>query len=251
VVVAVAAAKRKKTKKSTDWSWRLAGIALCAFFALGVITGLSRSGHALVQRVTALLRAVPYLNRSAITPVAIPSGLTPRQPGATIALVERSDGFYALADTGELRGPVSPAAESDVAILSGPAAASAVGTQLMDYVHVLITAEAKLGVPVSEMRIREDGEAALYLERPAIAIALEISAPPDQLERAAKVLALWRDHRELIASMDLTVPGQVVVRMREGAVKSACADDPRRGRVSLTRLTRPACSTGPEVAARG
>jgi hypothetical protein len=249
-VVAVAAAKRKKTKKSTDWSWRLAGIALCAFFALGVMTGLSRSGRALAHRVTALLHAVPYLNRSALVPPAFPAAVTSRPAEAAIALVERGDGFYTLDGAGGLRGPVAPAAENDMAILSGPAAANGVGSQLVDYARVLIAAEAALGIPVSEMRVGADGEATLFLERPAITIAIGLEEPALELARAAKILALWRGHRELIAALDLTIPDQAVVRLRAAAVKSAPAKASRQGRLTLTSLERATRAPGAEVTAR-
>ena len=248
-VVAVAA-KRKKIKSGTDWSWRLAGIALCAFFALGVITGLSHSGRIFAQRVTALLRAVPYFNRSALISVPSAAAPTAHLSSAMIALVERPDGFYELDDRGGLRGPVSPDAESDVAILSGPAAAESVGAQLVDYARTLIAAEATLGVPVSEMRVGANGDATLYLERPAIAIVIEIPAPMAELGRAAKILGLWRGHSELIAAMDLTVPGQVIVRMRDGTSNSAGGGELNAGRLTRARLTRPAHRTEPEVTTR-
>jgi hypothetical protein len=248
-LVVVVAAKRKKTKKSTDWSWRLAGIALCAFFALGVITGLSRSGRALAQRVTALIHAVPHLNRSSIVPLAVPAAPISRPTGAAIALVERADGFYALDDAGGLRGPVSPPTENDLAILSGPAASNSMGTQLVNYARVLIAAEALLGMPVSEMNVGADDEATLYLERPAIAIAIELAQPAVELARAAKILGLWRGHRELIAALDLTVPGQVVVRLRTSGLKATRAEDQGHGRLTLTGLTRAARRDGREVTA--
>ncbi|HLX37976.1 MAG TPA: hypothetical protein VKR29_09255, partial [Candidatus Binataceae bacterium] len=37
-----------------------------------------------------------------------------------IAIVERRDGFYALLAGGEIRGPVSPAQQPDLPIMSGP-----------------------------------------------------------------------------------------------------------------------------------
>ncbi|MGH7841000.1 MAG: hypothetical protein ACREQT_05695 [Candidatus Binataceae bacterium] len=231
----MAAAKRKtrKSKETADWSWRLAGIALCAFFALGVMTGLSRSGRSLAQRVEAILHAMPRL--SWLRPAAIAAAPAPRGGDGAIALVERTDGFYVLDAAGGLRGPVAPAAETDMAIISGPAA-SEPGPQLIEYASVMIRAEATLGLTVSEMRVTADGEATLYLERPAIPIAIDLAEPAIELERAAQILALWRGRRELIAGLDMTVADQGVVRVRIGATRPANPASGNRGGLTRTIL---------------
>src|ERR1700686_2577884 len=67
VVVAVAAAKRKNNKRSaSQWGFRLVGIVLCAFFVLGVITGLSRPGRTLALRVQTILNLWPGPGHSSI-----------------------------------------------------------------------------------------------------------------------------------------------------------------------------------------
>jgi len=241
----VAAAKKKKTKKAADWSWRLAGIALCAFFALGVFAGLSRSGRSLAQRVEALIRAMPRL--SANRPDA--SGSAARGPEGAIALVERGDGFYALDAGGALRGPVSPAAESDLAVISGPGA-DASGLQLLDYARVMVQAEAALGLTVSEMRVSTDAEATLYLERPAIPLTIDPEDSGVEFARAAQILALWHGRCDLIAALDLTIADQAVVRVRDGVIAPGKLADAGRGRLTLTSLSRGASKRLAEAADR-
>src|SRR5579859_8117220 len=121
VVVAVAAAKKKKNKTSaSQWGFRLVGIVLCAFFVLGVITGLSRPGRTLALRVQTILNLWPGPGHSSIIPAAFLGGTlieptVSRRPhrvaitlGSAIALVQRDDGFYALDSDGGLFGPVAP-----------------------------------------------------------------------------------------------------------------------------------------------
>jgi hypothetical protein len=234
-VGAVAAAKRKTAKKTAAWSWRLAGIALCAFFALGVFAGLSRSGRSLAQRVEALLRAMPRL--SATQPDQSGAAAAGRSAEGAIALVERGDGFYALDAAGGLRGPVSSAAESDLAIISGPGA-DAAGPELLGYARVMVQAEAALGLTVSEMRVRNDAEATLYLERPAIPVLIDPEDSAVELARATQILALWRGRGELIAALDLTIADQAVVRVRAGVVAPEKPANAARGQLTLTRLSR-------------
>jgi hypothetical protein len=229
----VAAAKRKKTSKAAEWSWRLAGIALCAFFALGVAAGLSRSGHSLAQRLETLFRALPRLSamRSAGTAEASLS-----DEGA-VALVERRDGFYALDAAGGLRGPIAPVAAGDLAVISG-AGADAAGAQLLDDARLMIRAETSLGPAVSEMRVSDDRTATLFLEQPAFAITLDLQNAPLELERVARILALWRGRQGLIAAIDLTTADQAVVRIRASAhVQAASSAAPRVG-LRLTSATR-------------
>jgi Cell division protein FtsQ len=229
VVVAVAAAKQKKSKTSaSQWGFRLVGIVLCAFFVLGVITGLSRPGRTLALRVQTILNLWPGLGHSSIMAAFL--GGTVIEPtahrraqgsaltlGSAIALVQRDDGFYALDSDGALFGPVAPAAQGDMPILSGAGAFAAQPAKLIDYAEALVRAEAGLGAVVSEMRIGTDGTATIFLEHPRIEVAFDIDRTAFELARAVAVLRMWRGHEGLIASLDLTTPGQAVMRMHPAA----------------------------------
>lgn len=220
----MAAAKRKKNKTSAShWGFRLAGIVLCAFFVLGVMTGLSRPGRTLALRVQALLKLWPSPGHSSIIPAVFTGGIVIkptlhlRAQGAAVALVQRGEGFYTLDSDGGLRGPVSPAAQGDMPILSGAGALNAQPSKLIDYAEALVRAEATLGAAVSEMRIDADGAATIFLEHPHIEVAFDIDHAAIELARALEVLRMWRGHESLIASLDLTTPGQAVMQMRPAA----------------------------------
>lgn len=221
--MAVAAAKKKKRKRGAGWSWRLAGIALCAFFALGVITGLSQSGRIFAIRVETLLNLLPSIGRSGRAPAnhlperMVVPGAASQSNGRALVLVERDDGFYTLDADGELRGPLSPSGQGDLPVLSGSAAKHARGGQLLEYVSVLVRAEAGLSEMASEMSVGDSGEATLYLDHPPLAVALELDDNGSAIARAARVLNLWRRHRELIERIDVTTPGQAVVRLKTAA----------------------------------
>ena len=224
VVVAVAATKRKKSKTSAShWGFRLAGIVLCAFFVLGVITGLSRPGRTFALRVQNVLNLWPGPGHSSIIPAAFLGGpgLEPavhrHVQGSAIALVQRADGFYALDSDGGLLGPVSPAAQGDMPILTGAGALAAQPSLLIDYAEALVRAEAGLGAVVSEMRIATDGTATIFLEHPRIEVAFDLNRMTVELARAVAVLGIWRGHEDLVASLDLTTPGQAVMRMKPAA----------------------------------
>jgi hypothetical protein len=234
--VAVAASKKKKAAKGSGWSWRLAGFALCAFFTLGVATGLSGGGHELARRVTGLLHLAPQVFPSTAGPTGLASPVIQGSPGSAIALVERGDGFYTLDSVGGLRGPVSPANENDMPILSGAALANASSAQLLTYASILVRAEASFGAAISEMRCDRDDGGILYLERPPLSITIDFAEASVELERANQILALWRGHRDLLVAVDMTVPGQAVVSLRPAAFRMAGAA--RRGH-----------NQGPEVTA--
>lgn len=240
------AAKRKKAKKASDWSWRLAGIALCAFFALGVITGLSRSGRSLAARVETLLRMMPLTSRSALLPPQLPLPVILSAKPTAIALVKRPDGFYALDSDGALRGPVAPIAEGDLPIVDGPSTVAASGQQLVGYASLLVRSEAALGLVISEIRIDSDETATLYLERPAIPIMIDIAPAPQELARSMRILGLWRDRVNLVAAIDMTVPGQAIVRVRRPELHSAALVSPAR---NATHYGKPRARTLPEVTA--
>jgi hypothetical protein len=221
--VAVAAvAKRKKRRKSgSQWGWRLAGIILCAFFALGVMTGLSRPGRTFALRLESLLNFKQQLNHSALLPGGYSGerragSIAPNQ-GSAVALVERADGFYVLEAQGSLHGPVMPAQAGDLPVISGIGAANANGMRLLRYAGVLVRAEAELSGLVSEIRVGADDTATLFLERPHAAVVVDLDDSDFELLRAAKVMRLWNGHEDVIDAVDLTTPGQAVVRLRPDA----------------------------------
>ena len=63
-------------------------------------------------------------------------------------------------------------------------------------------------------------------------LRFDFAHAPVELERANRVLALWRGHRDLLVALDMTVPGQAVVRLRSAALRTAARaparDGPRR-----------------------
>jgi len=226
--VAVAGPKRKRSKTGSGWSWRLAGIALCAFFALGVITGLSQSGRVLARRLEALLARLPHGNRSELIPAAYhtiffkdptagkfgrsSAALTVREPVEAIAIIEHPDGFFQIDSNGGLHGPVSSADAADLPVLSGSGVENARAPQLVEYAGQLIRAEAALSAIISEMHVTSSGEMHLFLERPHLEIVLAPGQLPLQLARAARVLEVWRGRRELIGVLDMTISGEAIVR---------------------------------------
>jgi cell division protein FtsQ len=224
VLVAAAGAKKKRIKSGSGWSWRLAGIALCAFFALGVLTGLSQSGRLLAQRIEALLQHLPHSSRSALISSAYRAFFI-KQPtvedfrsssasplSEAIALIEHPDGFYALGSEGGLFGPVSSAGGVDIPVISGSGVEHASAAQLLEYTAELIRAEAVLAARISEMHVASSGEIRLYLDRPHLVVVLEPAGWVLQLARASKVLSLWRGHQQLIGIIDMTVPDEAIVR---------------------------------------
>jgi hypothetical protein len=243
VVVAVAAAKRKKSKTSAShWGFRLAGIVLCAFFVLGVMTGLSRPGRALALRLETILKLWQGSAHSSIFAAVFAGGtiikptFIPRVPGAAVALVERGDGLYTLDSDGALSGPVAPAAQGDMPILAGAGALNAQPSNLIDDAAALVRAEAALGSVVSEMRIDNDGTATIFLEHPRLEITFDLDHAPIEFARALEVLKMWRGHENLIAALDLTTPGQAVMQM----TPAAFAGDHRAPAVRTVALVAPA-----------
>ena len=133
----------------------MGGLVVCAFFALGVMTGFSAAGRAATLRVAAALSSYRDQIMDSIAPArttaagysavlvewAGRAGIYHRGtqgPGAAaisagdmrdgaIAVVERRDGFYELFSGGELRGPVSPGKQGDLPVLSGAALDNARG----------------------------------------------------------------------------------------------------------------------------
>jgi hypothetical protein len=230
-MAAVAAAKRKRTSKTSasHWGMRLAGVALCLFFALGVITGLSKPGRALAARVEEWFEPHSALGRSGIwpalfahgamvVPAAAVASLAPANP---IALVRRADGFYVLDGRGVLRGPVAPAAQGDLPILSGAGVGGATPEALLEDAAMLVRAEADLNEVVSEMRVDGGGVATLYLERAPMEISFDFDRAGVEFRRAVRIIRLWRGHERMIAAIDLTEDDAAVVQIRRGETDGA------------------------------
>jgi Cell division protein FtsQ len=231
----VAGSRKKKSKTGSGWSWRLAGIALCAFFALGVITGLSQSGRLLARRIEALLQSLPHTSRSQLIPTAyhaffskestatdfgrsgVKSILTQRSEA--VALAEHPDGFYQIDSEGSLLGPLSPSDTPDLPILSGSEVEHSSAAQLLDYAGELIRAETVLAAIISEMRVTANGKIRLYLDRHQLVIVLAPARFPLQLARAARVLDVWRRQRGLVAVIDMTIAGEAIVSLKADAAR--------------------------------
>src|SRR5260370_14432042 len=149
----------------------MGGLVVCAFFALGVMTGFSTAGREITLKAAATLSSyrdqiidslaparatasnysavlVEWAGRTGIYRRAIPG------PGAAeisagnlregaIAIVERRDGFYELFSGGELRGPRSLGKQGDLPVLSGATLHDAHGRQMVDYAAALGRAETQ------------------------------------------------------------------------------------------------------------
>jgi hypothetical protein len=214
----------------------MVGVVLCAFFILGVMTGFSSRGREATLRISRFFSSfAAHISQAlarrdgavadfgaALRRVGIGNHLAPpaearamsaaRQDGA-IAMVERGSDFYALYADGELRGPVSPDAEQDLPVLSGPGAQDARGAALVEWTAVLVRSEADLSHLVSEMSIGDDGTASLYLDRARTEILIDVDNAPLEIARAAEVLRRWRGREHMISAIDVTTPGQAVVRL--------------------------------------
>ena len=99
---------------------------------------------------------------------------------------------------------------------------------------------------ISELRSEADDDGVLYLDRPALAIAIDFAHAPVELEHASQVLALWRGHRELLVALDMTVPGQAVARLRPAAFRIAGREQ-TAGALAAARCS--GRNPGPEVTA--
>jgi hypothetical protein len=225
----VAAAGKKKKRKSApsgQWGFRLAGIVLCAFFVLGLITGLSGPGHQLAQRIHALLALWPHHSGSALIPdgfTALPKAPSLKGEESPILLVRRDGGFYLLDAAGDLRGPIVPETQPDLPILSGEGIATADSATLLRDAAVLVRAEAGLNHLVSEMETKSDGTATLFLEHPQASLAIQLNNDMAGIQHAARILQMWRGHEGLLAAIDLTAPDEAVVRLRDDAADAADA----------------------------
>lgn len=203
-------AERKKKKRNSEWGWRLSGIVLCSFFALGVYAGVNVGGHA--RNLKLPDHVAVLLTKLHLRPAR---SLPERASDGAVAVVERDDGFYTLQASGELRGPLSIQAVNDLPIISGPGLDSASGSDLLDYAELLVRAEAALSELVSEIRIATDGTATVYLERSHTDLILDRANASDELAHAAAVMNRWHAHLNLMTGLDMTTPGEAVVRLRE------------------------------------
>src|SRR5271156_5326920 len=219
----------------------MGGLGVCAFFALGVMTGFSTPGRPVALRAAAALASYRDQILDSLAParatasnysavlvqwagrvgiyrrglhdrggVAISSGDI--RDGA-IAIVERHDGFYELFRGGELRGPISPGKQGDLPVLSGDSLENARGSQMVDYAAVLVRAETQLSQIISEMHVGDDGTASLFLERERTEVVIDLDRATIEIQRAIKVRQQWQGRENLIAALDLTTPGLAVVRL--------------------------------------
>jgi hypothetical protein len=222
-----AAAKRSKgpatsvARSSWGWSSKALGLVLCAFFVLGMATGLSQAGRVLAKRARVTLASywaeatgtfAQWRERS--TESAMLAPLPSIAAGDAVALVERRDGFYELFSEGELRGPLAPSRAGDLPILSGGAMQAAAASDLVRYASALVRSEVALSGLVSEMRVDDDGTVSLFLDRSQTELRVDLDGAPAQLKRATEVLGQWRGHEASVAMIDMTTPGQAVMRLR-------------------------------------
>ena len=221
----------------------MGGLVVCAFFALGVMTGFSNTGRAVTLRASATLSIyrdqildslaparkaaqsyydvlVQWAERAGLYrstshgEISAAISTTDLHEGA-IAIVERRDGFYELYRGGELRGPVSADKQGDLPVLSGSALDSVRGAQMVEYAAVLVRAETQLSEIISEMRVSDDGTASLFLERERTEVVVDLDSATAELGRAIQVRQHWQGRENLIAALDLTTPGLAVVHLHQ------------------------------------
>jgi len=204
-------AQRRKKKRNSEWGWRLLGVVLCAFFGLGVYAGLTVANRA--RTLSPSDRIAGLLAKLHLRPWR--ADLPQRGRDGAVAVVERSDGFYTLSAGGELRGPLSAQAMGDLPIISGPGLEAMSGAEMLDCAELVVRAEAALSELVSEVRVATDGTATLYLEHSRTILVVDRARASDELARGAAVMNRWREHLNLMTALDLTTPGEAVVRLRE------------------------------------
>jgi hypothetical protein len=203
----------------TSWGWRLGGVVLASFFALGMMAGVSPTGRALVARVDGSLGPLRGQAAEIVAPViffwrGLPPVPVRRGAPGTVAIVERRDGFYALSERNGLIGPISPQAQGDLPVLSGAGVQNASVPELMGYASILVRAEATLSALISEMRVDDDGAATFFLVRSQTRLVIDLESAPLELTRASELLDRWQDHQRLVAALDMTTPGQAVMQLR-------------------------------------
>jgi hypothetical protein len=204
------AERKKKKRRNSEWGWRLSGVVLCAFFALGVYAGLSVANRA--RAVDSSHRFSSLLAKLHLRPSR---NLPPRSADGAVAVAERSDGFYTLLASGELRGPLSAQSVNDLPIISGPGLDTISGSEMLDYAELVVRAEVALSELVSEIRVGKDGVATLYLERSHTDLVMDLARATEELAHAAAVMNRWHANLKLVSGFDMTTPGEAVVRLRE------------------------------------
>ncbi|HUA35660.1 MAG TPA: cell division protein FtsQ/DivIB [Candidatus Binataceae bacterium] len=236
----------RRSGEKTGWHPRTAGMVICAFFAMGAMAGFSTAGHAIIMRANDSLAGLTgsiadtlgparasleggstsvagWLDRSTFFKDAIQQ-VTHRvtvpemdQSGPPIAIVKRGDDFYSLTDNGALRGPIALREQGDLPIVSG-VADDATGNDLLEDAAVLVRAETTLAQLISEMRVNNDGTATLCLERARTELTIDLNDVPHELDRAQQVMKRLDGQQQLVAALDLTTPGEAVVRLRGATV---------------------------------
>jgi len=215
---------------------------ICAFFVLGVMTGFSATGHQITLRAVSSVAefrdsiaatihpASDAMTRSAtalrdrlrdskIFEAAI--RLLGRAPivklteteAPPIAMVRRGNDFYALGEDGGLSGPIDPRTQVDLPILSG-AVDDASRVQMTAYAGVLVRAETILSQLISEMRVHDDGTATLCLERERTELTIDLDNVPHELARSIEVMKRLTGREQMVAALDMTMPGEAIVRLR-------------------------------------
>jgi hypothetical protein len=236
----------RRSGEKTGWQPRTAGAVICAFFVLGVMTGFSATGHQITMRAVSSLTAftgslaetmhpasdvmmrssaairdrlrdskffdavIRLLGRAPI--VRLTETETP-----PIAMVRRGNDFYALAEDGGLTGPIDPRTQVDLPILSG-AIDDAGRVQMIAYAGVLVRAETMLSELISEMRVHDDGTATLCLERERTELTIDLDNLPHELARSIEVMKQLSGREQMVAALDMTMPGEAIVRLRGAAL---------------------------------
>ena len=65
------------------------------------------------------------------------------------------------------------------------------------------------------IRVADDGTGSLFLEREQTEVVIDLDRAPTELQRVIEVRAQWQGRENLIAALDLTTPGQAVVRLHQ------------------------------------
>lgn len=168
----------------------------------------SRSLATFDDRAAEVIAPVTFLWRG------LPKRAAMSGTSGAVGIVERGNGFYALSQSDGLVGPISPQAQGDLPVLSGPGVQNAPVDRLLHYASILVRAEAALSELISEMRVDDDNGAVFFLARSQTTIAIDLDSAPIEIERASELLARWRTHRQYVAALDMTTPGQAVMRLR-------------------------------------
>jgi hypothetical protein len=223
------------------WRARTGGLVVVAFFAMGMVTGVSALGHSMTARAIESVRplvnsislavaparaaaigkyfaAIAWVDRAKLLGsrkhIPIPSGLTGYSSEPPVALVRRGADLYELSSDGGLHGPVSPAATADLPLITNLRHDPLSGADAVVFAALAVRAEAALGQLISELRVNADASVTLCLERSRLEITIDSDRAPDELEGARAVLKRLEGRERMVAAIDLTTPGEAVVRLR-------------------------------------